>query len=239
MNRRITIESVVVAGVLLIFCLVRPSFHLETDAQVVEKRLSREIHGLDVSHYQGHIDWDVVPTASYDYVLIKATGGTAYVDPRLRENAAGAKAKNLPHGFYHFYDPQLDPYLQARHFINAVRAFGAPLRPVLDVEIIQTQSTRAIREGVLIWLKTVEKAFGCKPLLYTDRVFWDDHLSAGFKRYGLWLADYTEFLTLPKKRPQWLLWQYSDTGRVSGIPSIVDLNQMNPAREMGELYCHG
>lgn len=223
---------------LFLFCLIRPPIDIGIGSSGKAGTAAEPLRGFDVSHYQGRIDWPTVAKEPYSYVVIKATQGTRYVDPRLRDNAAGAEQHNIAHGFYHFYDPSADPAVQAKHFIDTVRPLKAPFRPILDVEIAHKQSVSDIREGVSIWLRAVEKAFDCKPALYTYAGFWDAHFAEGFDSYRFWLADYAAEPNPPKSRPRWLLWQYSQHGRVPGVPSLVDLDQLHPSGKLTELNCN-
>lgn len=238
LNKKTSIVRLFCYAALFLFCLIRPPIDVSVGTDGHTGAAAEPIRGFDVSHYQGRIDWSTVARGPYRYVLIKATQGTRHIDPRLQENAAGAKQNNIAHGFYHFYDPSADPAAQAKHFIDTVRPFNAPFRPILDVEIAQKQSVSTIREGVSTWLREVEKAFGCEPTLYTYASFWDTHFRVGFDSYRFWLADYAPKPNPPKSRPRWLLWQYSQNGRVPGVPSLVDLDQLHPSNTLTELNCH-
>src|SRR5689334_1580650 len=92
---------------------------------------SPEVQGIDVSHYQGVIDWNQVAEAGTAFVFIKATEGTSYVDPQFQDNWSGAKAAGLLRGAYHFFQPGEDPQQQAEYFLSVVQTVPGDLPPVL------------------------------------------------------------------------------------------------------------
>lgn len=186
---------------------------------------SVEVQGLDVSHYQGTIDWEEVAKAGMAFVFIKATEGTSEVDPEFETNWSGAKAAGLLRGAYHFFQPSEDPQQQAEHFLSVVQTVPGDLPPVLDVETPGDASE--ILAGVQAWLTAVEQATAKAPILYTSPTFWNGlGISAsGFSRFPLWVAEYG--VTTPKTTEgwtAWTFWQFSESGEVSGIQGTVDLD---------------
>src|ERR1700704_2322289 len=122
--------------------------------------------GIDVSHYQGTIDWAQVAQAGKTFAFIKATEGTSEADPQFQANWNGAKAAGLLRGAYHFYQPGDDPQQQAGYFLNAVQPGPGDLPAVLDIELSGKPSE--IVAGIWVWLIAVEKATGKTPILYTN-----------------------------------------------------------------------
>lgn len=185
--------------------------------------------GIDASHYQGMVYWDRVAASGIHFGYVKATAGEHYIDPRFHENWHGMRAAEVYRGAYHFYYAAENPVAQAKHFIATVRKLHPmDLPPVLDVEISDHTDKKDVLEGALIWLATVEKALGKRPMLYTDPGFGDHYLEdSRLARYPLWIADYgkkIDSVPSPWAKEGWSFWQHSQHGKVQGVDAEVDLN---------------
>ncbi|HYG61751.1 MAG TPA: glycoside hydrolase family 25 protein [Thermoanaerobaculia bacterium] len=183
------------------------------------------IRGIDVSKYQGTIDWSQVATAGLSFVFMKASEGITSVDPELSANWSGARTAGLLRGAYHFYRPGDDPTQQAEHFLATVQLGPGDLPPVLDVETADGVSADDIVQGVATWLDVVQKATGRTPIIYTSHGFWDSLGSTHLGGYPLWIAEYgVSSPVVPAGWTRWTFWQYSDSGTVAGIQGAVDLD---------------
>ncbi|MBW3570641.1 MAG: glycoside hydrolase family 25 protein [Gemmatimonadetes bacterium] len=193
--------------------------------------------GIDVSHWQGAVDWNRVAADGRHFAFIKATEGGDYTDPRFAENWAGARRAGVIRGAYHFFRPQTDAMAQAAHFVRTVPLAAGDLPPVLDVEVTDGRSLDVVAAGVRTWLEEVERATGRRPILYTRASFWTAQMGGGFGAYPLWVAHYgaTE-PRIPAGWSGWTFWQHSDAGRVDGIVGNVDLNWFNGDREELEAF---
>jgi lysozyme len=187
-----------------------------------------QTRGLDVSHFQGTVEWPQVIQAGYAFAFIKATDGITYVDPEFTANWRGAKAAGLLRGAYHFFEADDDPQQQAENFLNTVVLEPGDLPPVLDVESSSTSAqvpVATIVERIAAWLQAVEQATGCTPILYTDASYWNSLATEQFGGYPLWIAEYgVASPTLPKGWTSWAFWQFTESGTVPGIATSVDLN---------------
>jgi hypothetical protein len=95
------------------------------------------IEGIDISHWQGPIDWPAVAASGREFAFMKASESTTYVDPTYPTNDAGARAAGLVVGAYHFARPDLTPgdaVAEADHFANQLHLVSGDLPPVLDLE---------------------------------------------------------------------------------------------------------
>jgi GH25 family lysozyme M1 (1,4-beta-N-acetylmuramidase) len=128
---------------------------------------SENLSGIDVSHYQGTVDWDTIKNSRISFAFIKVTEGRTYVDPKYSDNVAGAKQAEILHGAYHFYQPAEDAEEQAMNFITHVKGTVGDLPPVLDIEITQGIDKSELVDGIKVWLKTVEQHTGCRPIVYS------------------------------------------------------------------------
>jgi lysozyme len=187
--------------------------------------------GIDVSHWQGTIDWGAARADGVEFAFIKATEGGDYTDPRFAANWAGARQAGVVRGAYHFFRPQTDAMAQAAHFLRTVTLAPGDLPPVLDVEVTDGRAADAIAAGVRTWLAEVERVTGRRPILYTRASFWTAQMGGGFNAYPLWVAHYgVSSPSIPAGWSGWTFWQHSDAGRVSGIGGDVDLDWFNGDR---------
>jgi lysozyme len=182
------------------------------------------LSGIDVSHFQGEIDWRAVAAAGVRFAFIKATEGLSDVDPRFAQNWQLSRAAGLLRGAYHFLHPNLDARQQAEHFLSVVMLDDAALPPALDVEVTDGVDPAALQACVETWLETIEAAVRCKPVVYTDPWFWRDNVGADLGAYPLWLACYAATPDIPASWQGWTFWQHSESGSVEGITGPVDLD---------------
>lgn len=183
------------------------------------------VPGIDVSHYQGTVDWARVAASGVRFGVVKATQGTTYVDPLFQANWPALKAAGLVRGAYHFFTPGDDPEQQAHHFLSTVSLEDGDLVPALDVETSNGHTAAEVVQGVESWLAVVEKETGCVPILYTAPGFWKTLGTSQFGRYPLWVAEYgVQTPALPSGWSHWTFWQHSETGTVPGVSGTVDLD---------------
>jgi lysozyme len=180
--------------------------------------------GIDVSHYQGVVDWQQVARAGVRFVYIKATDGITYRDPEFYSHLKGAQAAGLQTGAYHFFEPDDDPIKQAGNFVTTVQGLELTLMPMLDVEITSNRSAQLISSGVAKFIAEVEQRTGCQTILYSYGDYWQQNLSAQFSSQPFWLADYADSPSVSEQAQAWWLWQYSDSARVAGVKTQVDID---------------
>lgn len=181
------------------------------------------IRGIDVSHYQGSVDWPTVADAGVVFAYAKATEGVTYVDPRFAANAAAAPAAGVHFGAYHFFVPTDDASAQAAHFLSVAAPKSGSLPPVLDLEKTAGGSD-TLAQDAATWLAHVRDKTGCTPLVYASPAFYDAHLGDALSDYPLYLADYATSPRVPTGAGPLVLWQHSQKGTVSGVPGHVDLD---------------
>ena len=192
-----------------------------------------DIHGIDISHYQGAIDWELlrdqgtIDDCPIRFVMIKATEGSTKVDDRFEENFSMAREYGFTRGAYHYYSTQSTAGAQAAHFIKTVKLERGDLPPVLDVEQKpRSQSVQDFQAGVLEWLRRVENYYGVKPILYTYYKFKMDYLNDSvFNQYPYWIAHY--YVDTLEYQGDWKFWQHTDAGSLPGIKGPVDFNIYN------------
>ena len=192
-----------------------------------------EIHDIDISHYQGDIDWEVlrnqgmINRCPIRFVMIKATEGASRVDPKFTDNFEQALEYGFTRGAYHFYSVHSAADEQARHFISTVQLENGDLPPVLDVEHKpKQQSDEDFKKSVRQWLNMVEQHYGVKPIIYTYYKFKMRYLSDDvFNQYPYWIAHY--YVDSVEYRGEWKFWQHTDVGRLPGVRGYVDFDIYN------------
>jgi len=194
--------------------------------------------GIDVSHYQGDIDWQQVKTNGINFVYLKATDGITFQDPRYTHNKITLAQLQLPHGSYHFFEANDDPILQAKNFLKTTGT-KMVLPPVLDIEISKDQTAELIKSRVKIWLDYVEMQTACRPMIYSYGDFWKTYMEEEFSDYKFWLADYAPRPNLPNGQDTWEFWQKSQTSQLQGIKGNVDLDIFNgDTTKLQTLFCN-
>ena len=189
-----------------------------------ERRVDYAIEGIDVSRYQLDVNWDTIAHQGIHFAFVKATEGATHRDTLFQRNWTAIRAAGLRRGAYHFFRPATDPLLQALHFIDQVDLRTGDLPPVLDIEVLDGRHPTYIIAALKIWLETVHRHYGVRPILYTNLKYYNKHLAGHFDDYPLWLARYNSDQPVPACGRSWQFWQYGNRGRLDGIDGYVDLN---------------
>ncbi|OGX87329.1 hypothetical protein BEN47_10980 [Hymenobacter lapidarius] len=181
------------------------------------------VHGIDVSAYQGRIDWPEVARHNVRFAFIKASEGATLRDARFARNWREARKAGVLCGAYHYFHPKRSGKAQADLFARTVPLKPGDLPPVLDVEASNFHDVAVMRREVARWLRLVEAHYGVRPILYSNHSFYQRHLAGHFDDYPLWLAHYE--VARPAMAPtKWIIWQHSDEAYVPGIRGVVDFN---------------
>lgn len=191
-----------------------------------------EIHGIDISHYQGKIDWEQLKNAMIKgcpvrFVIIKSTEGSSRLDENYRENFNQARDFGFIRGVYHFWSNKSTAREQAYYFLDQVHLTDGDLPPVLDIEHKPAdKSVEDFQRDVLTWLHIVEDKYHVKPIIYTYYKFKEQYLSAPvFEDYPYWIAHY--YVDKVQYKGKWKFWQHTDVGKLPGIKGYVDFNIYN------------
>ncbi|MDR0269172.1 glycoside hydrolase family 25 protein [Paenibacillus sp.] len=198
----------------------------------VQSRNSNHAKGIDVSHWQGIIDWKQVKNAGYSFAFTKATEGMKLVDDRFRINAQGAKAAGLLIGAYHLtrahkvedVKTELEHFVQIVESAGGMNSFRLPL--VLDIETKEGGSRANISAIVREWITQFKLRTGRTLMIYTFPNFMDTSLDSVFGNTPLWYAYYG--IGAPADRGGWKSWEFiqcTNKGRVPGINGNVDLDE--------------
>lgn len=192
----------------------------------MRSRSANNFKGIDIAVYQKGLDFSKVKADGITVVYIKATEGTAYVNPCLRQHYQEAKAQGLNTGFYHFFKPGIDAVAQAQFYANTISGLSYECLPMLDVESDGGYDREALSGAVHACVNEIAYLTKYRTIIYTYTSFARSSLKAGYvNMYPLWIADYNS-----KGRPgdngiwnDWVGYQYSSSGDIGGI--TVDLDE--------------
>ena len=200
-----------------------------------------EVFGVDVSSYQGVVDWPVLAAQGVDFAFIKATEGSTVGDGRFADKWTGAQAAGVRAGAYHFLSYDTPGETQADNFIDLVPVTEGALPPVVDIEFYgdyleQPPEKEHVRSILDPLLERLEAHYGVKPILYvTYRSYYLYLAGSGYGEYPIWCSSPTVFPLVPG----WDFWQYSHTARLEGYDGSqdrIDLNIFRGSREQFQRF---
>ncbi len=187
------------------------------------------VRGVDVSHYQGKIDWEVIAQQDITFAFIKATEGSGTVDECFADNWEASHNAGLYTGAYHFFSFDSGGDTQAENFIQTVPVQTDALPPVIDLEYYRSENlptTETVRENLQIMLDALTRHYGKTPIIYTTNQCYEEYLKGTDMEYILWIRS---VFTPPssKLEPEWSFWQYNPRGLLDGYEGdeqFIDLN---------------
>jgi lysozyme len=191
------------------------------------------VHGVDVSRWQGEIDWETLRSQGANFVYIKATDGGDHLDPMFKKNWRRAKEAGMKRGAYHFFYWCRTAGEQADWFIRNVPREANALPPVIDVEwngessCKQRISRARVLEKMQVFMDKLERHYGQRPIIYTAPDFYRDNLKGELLDYPFWLRSVAAHPSKVYPGRKWLFWQYSGSGLSEGVDGKIDLNVFN------------
>jgi lysozyme len=228
-----------------------PGLGVDSPPPITEGPDARQ--GIDVSHWQGRVNWKLVAGSGIDFAIAKATQGTWLVDEWYARNASRARSQGIRFTAYHFAQPTSrtnSAVRQARFFLKHAKLTSADLVPALDVERSGGLSPVALRRWVRDWLREVYLRIGVKVIVYSNPSFWrsalaDTSLIAQSGYEVLWLAHWDTLRpSVPARRWNgngWTIWQWTECGHVPGVHTCVDRDAIigTPLRTLTIGYLKG
>ncbi len=196
------------------------------------------VKGVDVSSYQGEIDWEVLANENIQFAFIKATEGSTYVDPNFSANYNAAIKTQLRIGAYHFFSYDSSGKTQAENFISVVPKTEGMLPPVADVEFYGNKETILpnkddVYRELSIFLLELEKHYGMKPIIYATEKSYRLYIENNFSQYDLWIRNVISKPTISETNP-WIFWQYTNRETLNGYAGeerFIDMNVFNGSKE--------
>ncbi|HVY47416.1 MAG TPA: GH25 family lysozyme [Minicystis sp.] len=192
------------------------------------------VEGVDVSEFQGSINWSQVKAAGRVFAFIRVSDGTGHLDSTFAHNWAAAKSAGVIRGAYQFFRASEDGTAQANVLLSHMGTLQAgDLPPVADVEVSDGVGPSTLNAQLAKWVARIKSATGKTPIIYTSPGLWPSLSgSSSFKGETMWVANWGPSCPgLPSPWTSWKFWQYSDSGHVSGIPDTVDLDKFNGTLE--------
>ena len=197
------------------------------------------IHGIDISHYQGQVFWEVIgENSKMAYVYIKDSEGGDRIDPRYERNIQLAHQYGLKVGSYHFFRPKTNLTKQLENFMTQCRPGDQDLIPMIDVETKSGLSTSEFRDSLTKFITLVEEAYKQKPLIYTFTNFYNAHMQGAIDGYPLMIAQYNAVEPELKDGRDITMWQYTGKGRINGINGFVDKSRFLKNHGLREIRFH-
>ncbi len=178
------------------------------------------IQGVDVSHYQGNIDWDVLSKENISFAYIKATEGSGTKDERFEYNWNEALKTDLRIGAYHFFSFDSEGETQADNFIETVPVTDDALPPVIDFEFYGDKKSnkpdydKTIKELEVV-IKRLKEHYGKTPVIYCTYSTYIDYIDGNFNDCPLWIRN-THYKPGIFDNIEWTFWQYTGEGRKKG-----------------------
>ena len=181
--------------------------------------------GIDVSHHQGDIDWQTVSKEKIMFVYIKATEGKTYTDPKFHQNIKGAQKAGLKVGAYHFFRMTSGAREQFNHFYSQVSKYKLDLIPMIDVEVPaeEVKSLKHVQDSLDVFIKLVTQKYGKKPMIYGTQRSYNTYCAPKYNNLHLYIGRYGSNAPEIEGEGSYSIWQYSEHGKINGIPRAVDL----------------
>lgn len=195
-------------------------------------------YGIDVSHYQGFIDWkSVAADGKVGYVYLKATESNTMVDDTYDFNLREARKHGLKVGSYHFFRPNVDAASQFINFKRTVDRRQQDLLPLIDVEVTGGVPVATLHKRLQEFLRLVTHEYGKRPVIYTGRNFYDRYFASysHFKPYLFMIAQYTSDEPSLSDGKDFVMWQFTAKGRVNGIRGDVDRSRFVGRHSISEI----
>ena len=201
------------------------------------------VRGVDVSSYQGDIDWETLSRQGIDFAFIKATEGSGYADTYFRNNYKNAADTDIRIGAYHFFSFDSPGKTQAENFIRTVPVTDDMLPPVIDLEYygehgVNPPDKEETRENLKEMSYLLYEHYGMRPIIYVTDITYERYIKGFFQDNDIWYRSIFRTAKLSDGR-QWTFWQYSNRGRLKGYEGAeqyIDLNVFNGSIEDFEKY---
>ena len=193
------------------------------------------VFGVDVSNYQGDINWEELEAQNVSFAFIKATEGSGHTDESVRRNLDRAASTGIKVSAYHFFSFDSAGETQADNFIAAVGRDEIDMPPVVDIEYYgdkRRNKPSPEETGNILrpLLERLETFYGVKPVIYTTLPVYYRYVHDSFGEYPLWIRS----VTVEPDLIDWKFWQYSDKGILRGYDGDeehIDLNVYNGSAE--------
>lgn len=201
------------------------------------------VKGVDVSSYQGEIEWTTLDEQGIKFAFIKATEGSSFVDKYFKSNWENASLTDLRIGAYHFFSYDSKGSTQAQNFIENVPIKNGSLPPVIDVEFYGDKENNPpernqVEKELQTMVEKLENHYDKRVIIYTTKKAYDLYIKNSFEQCDIWIRDVFSEPSLSDKR-SWTFWQYTDRERLegySGREKFIDVNVFYGSENQFEEY---
>ena len=199
--------------------------------------MSNDGFGIDVSHHNGEIDWNLLKSKQdLMFVYVKATEGATHIDVNFKENFKGAKDAGYRTGSYHFFRMTSSAHAQFDNFHRAMASVGRQdLIPMVDVETSDKHSVAELQDSLKAFIQLVKDHYGVYPMIYGTNRSYNTYCGPEFNKYHLYIGRYGAKAPVVRGVGTYTIWQYSEKGKLPGIPKPVDLARFHPDHSVEEI----
>ena len=242
---KVLIRKFIICLILGIMAMVLFSVMVKAKIIVINEffvNREKDIIGVDVSEYQHDIDMAVLKEQGIQFVIIRATEGSHYVDEKFRVNWKNAHEAQLVCGAYHFFSFDSPGATQAANFVAAVGDLQGDLIPVVDVEFYGSRFDNPPEKEDVVrelqrYLTVLEKRYGVKPMIYASRDIRKNYLEGSFDDYPYWIRNvyYPAHVSYGR---DWTIWQYRDTAILEGYcggEKYIDMDVLNSRYDLTDI----
>lgn len=191
--------------------------------------------GIDAARYQGDIDWQTVSKEKILFVYIKATEGKTYTDPKFHQNIKGAQKAGLKVGAYHFFRMTSGAREQFNHFYSQVGKYKLDLIPMIDVEKDDGKPKSQLQDSLDVFIKLVTQKYGKKPMIYGTQRSYNTYCAPKYNNLHLYIGRYGPNAPEIIGKGSYTIWQYSEHGKINGIPKAVDLARFRKGYSLADI----
>lgn len=203
------------------------------------------VKGIDVSSYQGEINWQTLSSQNIQFAFIKATEGSSYKDPCFDFNFSEAQKTNLRIGAYHFFSYDSSGETQAENFISTVPKIKGMLPPVVDLEFYGDKEKhlpdkKSTQTELNILLNKLEKHYGLRPILYVTEKSYKLYIAGNYQEYDIWIRNVITRPSLSNNRA-WTFWQYTNREKLEGYngkEKYIDMNIFKGTQDEFDKYAN-
>ncbi len=199
--------------------------HVQQPTYTLDEVNTKEnVWGIDVSHHQNNINWELLEEQKPNFMFIKASEGVSLQDNKYLENYSEAKKRGILVGSYHFFSYKSTGKEQANNFLSIAQHKDSDLLPVLDAEFSRNMPKKDMVINELVdFVNTIYERLGQYPIVYCNSAFYNLYLKEKLSdKCKLWIVNYRE-----KPSVDWTFWQATDRLKLAGITGFVDLNMYN------------
>ncbi|RRD39470.1 glycoside hydrolase [Leptotrichia sp. OH3620_COT-345] len=181
-----------------------------------------KVEGLDVSHHQEKINWKKV-SKKYKFVIMKATEGKDFLDTDFFYNWNNARLNGFTVGAYHFFSMLSTGKAQADYYISKVPDYDKAFPPVIDLEIPTKYPKKMVLKELGDMIEKLENHYKKRAVIYVTYHTYKAYIKGEFLENKLWIRD-IKFIPELEENDRWIIWQFSNRGRIEGIPGFTDKN---------------